>query len=138
MEAIKVQYRRKSGDPVTIVRTHDELIELMDEVSETSSTQQVPSMVEISRVEDPWDYQIVTAGLGADRGFAQVSGNPVFRTTIGDRTAAGDVVYDYMANATDIPAREEVPVSTVRTILAAYLESGGQIPDDFAELHPAD
>jgi len=46
-------------------------------------------------------------------------------------------MYDYMANATEIPAREEVPLTTVRAILAAYLDHGGAIPGDFQGLCPA-
>lgn len=133
MEAIKVEYR----DAPVVVRTQQELTALIDRISAASAGQQVSSMVELSRVDGPWGFQIVTAGIGPHRGFVQVSGEPAYRTTVGDGDARGEVVYDYMANVTEIPAQEEVPLATVRVVLAAYLDHCGVIPEDHPDLYPA-
>lgn len=134
VEAIKAEYR----DAPVIIRTQEELTAFIDQVSAASAGQHVSSMVELSRADDPWGFQIVTAGIGVERGFVQVSGDPEYRTTVGEPDAAGEVVYDYMANATEIPSREEVPLTMVRAILAAYLDHGGAIPGDFQGLCPAE
>ncbi len=126
------------GDPAIIVTTQDELSTLIDRVSAKSTTQQCPSLVEVSIAEDPYGFPTVNAGIGGDRGYVQLSGRDELRATQGDSTATGTVVYDLQGHETLVPASYEVPLSTVRAVLAAYLHHGGLIPEDFAELHPAD
>ncbi|MFC6093147.1 Imm1 family immunity protein [Saccharothrix lopnurensis] len=122
-------------DQPLVIRTRQDVEELLDHVSTASATQAVPSMIEIRRADDPWAHQVLHAGIGADHGFVRVSGDPEYRTTVGDPTATGEVVFDYMDNATEVPAREIVPLSTVRNILTAFITHDGDIPAGFPELH---
>lgn len=125
-------------DETFIVETQEELTSVIDQVSAASADQPCSSLVEITVADDPFGFPSVYAGLGASRGFVQVSGPDSYRVTIGDPDVSGDVIYDYQDHGTEIPAREEVPLSTVRTVLAAYLTHGGLIPEEFAELYPVD
>jgi hypothetical protein len=45
------------------------------------------------------------------------------------------VVYDFQGHETLVPASYEVPLGTVRAVLAAYLDHGALIPEDFPYLH---
>ncbi|MGW6932881.1 Imm1 family immunity protein [Lentzea sp. NPDC054927] len=123
------------GDPAIIVATHEELSAFIDRVSAQSAAQPCPSLVEVSIAEDPYGFPTVNAGIGADRGYVRVSGADELRATQGDSNAADNVVYDFQGHETLVPASYEVPLSTVRAVLAAYLDHGGLIPEEFSHLH---
>ena len=55
-----------------------------------------------------------------------------------DPDAAGDRLYDFQGHGEDVPVRLEVPLSTVRAVLTAYLDHDGLVPDDFPDLHQVD
>jgi len=126
------------GDPAITVATQAELTAFIDRVSAQSAEQPCPSVVEVSIAEDPFAFPTVNAGIGADRGYVRVSGADELLVTQGEYDTTGTIVYDFQGHETLIPASHEVPLATVRTVLAAYLTHGGLIPEGFAELHPAD
>ena len=137
MATLKAIYDRETGLNPIAVRTQDDLEALIDRVRSYSTGYPCPAIVELTIEDDPWGRARIYAGIGDDRGFVQELWNPP-RATLGDPDAAGVVVYDLQAHDTEIPACQEVPMATVRTVLAAYLKYDGTIPHDFAELHPAD
>lgn len=127
-----------TGDPAVLVSTAEELSVFIDRVSTLATGQSCPSVIEVSVADDPYAFPIVEAGIGAERGFVRVNGADALRITQGDPDAAGTVRYDLQGQETLISAKTEVPLATVRTVLTAYLEHDGVIPDDFPDLHPAD
>ncbi|KOV79912.1 hypothetical protein ADL03_35625 [Nocardia sp. NRRL S-836] len=122
------------GEPAIIVQTHEELSALIDRVSTRSATQPYPSLVEVSIAEDPYGFPTVNAGIGAEKGYVRISGMDELRATQGTPDATGVRVYDFQGHETLIPASYEVPLDTVRAVLAAYLDHGGLIPADFPHL----
>lgn len=137
MATLKAIYDRETGDSPVVIRTHEELSSLVDKVSAYSSDHPCASIVEISVADDPYGFPNLYAGIGPTSGFVQEYWDPP-RATIGNRDASGVVVFDLQGNGTEIPAFQEVPLATVRAVLAAYLEHGGSIPADFAGLHLVD
>lgn len=143
MATLEIWYDQKPdndygpGDPAIIVTNQDELSAFIDRVSTRSAAQPCPSLVEVSIAEDPYGFPTVNAGIGADRGYVRISGADELRVTRGDSGEAGTIVYDFQGHETLVPAGHEVPLSTVRAVLAAYLDHGGLVPEDFPGLHPA-
>lgn len=84
--------------------------------------------------DDPYGFPNLYTGIGTEPGFVHEYWNPP-RSTVGDQNAPGNVLYDLQGNGTEIPAHQEVPLFTVRAVLAAYLDHGGLIPEDFPDLH---
>lgn len=103
-------------------------------MSERSAAQPCPSLVEISIAEDPYGLPTVNAGIGADRGYVRISGADELRATEGDPDATGQLVYEFQGHEALVPASYEVPLDTVRTVLAAHLDHGGLIPAGFSHL----
>ena len=144
MAALEVWYDQKPendfgpGDPAIIVRTPEELTELLDRVSTASAHQLCPSIITVYVADDPYRFPSVRAGVGAEYGYVQVNSRAGRRATLGDAAATDERVYDFQGHGEEVPVRHEVPLSTVRAVLAAYLDHGGLIPDKFPELHPVD
>lgn len=144
MATLEIWYDQKPdndygpGDPAITVTTQVELTAFIDRVSTGSANQPCPSLVEVSIAEDPYGFPTVNAGVGADRGYVRISGADELRVTRGDPSVEGTVVYDFQGHETVVPASYEVPLSTVRAVLAAYLDHGGLIPENFPDLHPAE
>jgi hypothetical protein len=134
---LKAIYDQESGRAPILIRTQEELEAMIDRVRAYSTGYPCPAIVELTVVEDPWGSPRLYAGIGEDRGYVQELWNPS-RTTLGNSVAQGVVVYDLQGNPTDVPAEQEVPLSTVRVVLAAYLANGGRIPADFTGLQPVD
>ncbi|MCR3746114.1 Imm1 family immunity protein [Lentzea californiensis] len=140
MATLEIWYDQKpdndfgAGDPSILVTTHEELAAFIDRVSERSAAQPCPSLVEVSIAEDPYGFPTVYAGIGSDQGYVRISGVDDLRATQGDLDATGDLVYDFQGHETLVPASYEVPLDTVRSVLAAYLDHGGLIPADFPHL----
>jgi hypothetical protein len=138
--ALEVWYDQKPeddfnpGDPAIIVSTHEELAALLDRVSEQSARQPCPSIITVYVADDPYRFPSVRAGVGAEQGYVQVSSRTGRRATLGD-DIVGDRLYDFQGHGEDVPLRHEVPLTTVRAVLAAYLDHDGLIPDDFPGLH---
>ncbi|WP_197288614.1 Imm1 family immunity protein [Nocardia sp. NRRL S-836] len=124
----------ESGRSPLLVSTHDELSELVARVIALSEGETIPSIVEIGvDAENPYAFPALQAGIGPESGFVYELWNPS-RATAGDPEAGGTVLFDYSAHAQEIPARHVVPLSTVRSVLTAYLDHGGFIPADFPAL----
>lgn len=144
MAALEVWYDQKPeddfypGDPALVVRTREELAILLDRVSEQSARQPCPSIITLYVADDPYRFPSVRAGVGADQGYVQITSRTGRRATLGDTDATGDRVYDFQGHGEDVPMRHEVPLTTVRAVLTAYLDHGGLVPDDFPDLHPVD
>lgn len=134
MATLKAIYDRESGQNPISVETQAHLDALIERVRSYSIGYPCPAIVELTVLDDPWGRARLYAGIGDDRGFVQELWNPP-RATLGNPDATGVVVYDLQANGTEIPACQEVPLATVRSVLAAYLTHGGTIPESFAELH---
>ena len=141
MATLEIWYDQKPdndygpGEPAIIIATQEELSTFIDRVSAQSAAQACPSLVEVSIAEDPYGFPTVNAGIGAARGYVRVSGADELRATQGDPDAANNVVYDFQGHETLVPASYEVPLGTVRAVLAAYLDHGGLIPHNFPHLH---
>lgn len=144
MAALEIWYDQEpendfsAGDPAIIVRTLAELAELVDKVSAASAHQPCPSIITAYVADDPYGFPSVRAGIGAERGYVQVSGRDGRRATLGEASETGERVYDFQGHGEEVPVRQEVPLATVREVLAAYFEHGGLIPENFAILHPVD
>lgn len=136
MATLKAVYDHETGESPLLITTQDELSELITRVIELDGGP-VPSIVELAVNEDPYGFPHLYAGIGADSGFVQEYWDPA-RTTLGDQTATGTTLFDFANHTQEIPAQQVVPLAIVRVVLAAYLEHGGHIPADFAELHPVD
>lgn len=140
MATLEIWYDQKPdndygpGDAAILVTTHEELTAFIDRVSERSAAQPCPSLVEVSIAEDPYGFPTVYAGIGSDRGYVRISGADDLRATQGDLSATGDLVYDFQGHETLVPANFEVPLDTVRFVLAAYFDHGGLVPADFPHL----
>ncbi|WP_439661620.1 Imm1 family immunity protein [Lentzea sp. HUAS TT2] len=140
MATLEIWYDQKPdndygpGDPAILVTTHEELTAFIDRVSERSGDQPCPSVVEVSIAEDPYGFPTVNAGIGPDRGYVRVSGADDLRATPGSPDAVGERIYDFQGHETLVPASCEVPLTTVRLVLAAFLDHGGLIPADFPHL----
>ncbi|WP_434438779.1 Imm1 family immunity protein [Lentzea sp. E54] len=140
MATLEIWYDQKPdndygpGDPAITVTTQDELSAFIDRVRAQSAVQPCPSLVEISIAEDFYGFPTINAGIGPDRGYVRVSGADELRATQGDPEATGELVYDFQGHETLVPASYEVPLDTVSTVLAAYLDHGGRIPADFPHL----
>ncbi|WNV84734.1 Imm1 family immunity protein [Umezawaea sp. Da 62-37] len=134
---LKAIYDRGTDENPIAVRTQDDLEPLVDRVRSYSTGHPFPAVVELTVEDDPWDGARICAGIGDDRGFVQELWNPP-RAALGDPGAAGVVVYDLQAHDTEIPASQEFPLATIRTVLTAYLTYEATIPRDFVELHPTD
>lgn len=144
MAALEVYYDQEpendfgSGDPAIIVKTDAELTELVDRVSARSAHQPCPSIITAYVADDPYGFPSLRAGIGAELGYVQVNSRTGTRVTLGNAAATGERVYDFQGHGEEVPLRQEVPLATVRAVLAAYLEHCGLIPDDFAALHPVE
>jgi hypothetical protein len=126
------------GDPAIVVRTHAELTELVDKISDASAHQVCPSIVTMYVADDPYGQPSVRAGIGAELGYVQVSGRSGRRVTIGDADASGERTYDFQGHGEQVPRRFEVSLAIVREVLAAYLTHDGSIPQDFTQLRFVD
>lgn len=136
MVALRAVFDHETGRSPVLVSTHDELSELITRVIELSEGETIPSIVELGVNDDnPYAFPALQAGISAESGFVYELWNPS-RATLGEQDARGTVLFDYAAHPQEVPARHVVPLDTVRVVLAAYLEHGGQIPPDFADLHP--
>ncbi|WP_440898813.1 Imm1 family immunity protein [Actinosynnema sp.] len=129
MATLSAIFDHETGSNPVLIETQQDLDALVERVRERSTGHPCPSIVEISDAADPWGSPTAYAGIGDDRGFVQVHDNPM-RATRGRAGTTGTVVYDLVANATDIPADQEVPLDVVRTVLAAYLAHNSRIPAD--------
>lgn len=144
MAALEVWYDQKpdddfsAGDPAIIIHAHDELIALLNRVSEQSGRQPCPSIITVYVADDPYRYPSIRAGVGAERGYVHINSKTGRRTTLGDTETPDHRVYDFQGHGEDVPVRYEVPLATVLAVLAAYLDHSGLIPDDFPGLHPID
>jgi hypothetical protein len=133
---LKAIYDHETGASPLLITTQEELAELIGRVMELDGGP-VPSIVELAVNDDPYGHPHLYAGIGAESGFVQEYWEPA-RATLGDRAATGTTLFDFADNTQEIPAQQVVPLKIVRAVLAAYLEHGGHIPADFAELHPVD
>ena len=59
-------------------------------------------------------------GIGHEKGFVMFLAPEAVHTE-DDSSLTGNVVYDYMANAQEIPARYEVPMERARAVTLAFL-----------------
>jgi hypothetical protein len=118
-----------------MIHTFEQLSSLVDRVSAYSANHPCASIAEIAVADDPYGFPHLFVGIGQDFGFVQEYWNPG-RSTVGDTDAPGKVEFDFAGNTQEIPARQVVPLDTVRAVLGAYLAHGGSIPDGFPWLHP--
>jgi hypothetical protein len=123
------------GDPAIVVRDQEELTVLVDRVSAASARQLCPSIITVYVADDPYRFPSVRAGIGAEVGYVQIDSRAGRRATLGNQNATEERVYDFQGHGEDIPVRHEVPLDTVRRVLAAYLDHGGLVPADFPHLH---
>ncbi len=137
MATLKAIYDRETGDSPVLIRTQDELSALVDRVSTYSAGNPCASIVEISVADDPYGFPTMYAGIGRTAGYVHEYWDPA-RATIGERDATGNALFDLQGNGQEIPVYQLVPLTIVRAVLAAYLEHGGLIPEDFPELHRVD
>ncbi|GLY53830.1 Imm1 family immunity protein [Lentzea sp. NBRC 102530] len=136
MATLKAVFDHETGASPLLITTPEELAELITRVGELDGGP-VPSIVELAINDDPYGHPHLYAGIGVESGFVQEYWEPA-RATIGDQTAAGTTLFDFADNPQEIPARQVVPLDIVRAVLTAYLEHGGRIPADFADLHLVD
>lgn len=115
------------GDPPIIVNTTAELDAFVDRLLDETRDHAVPSMIQVAVVGGP-EWHAMEVGVGQERGFVTYHAIDDGGVTLGDPTRTGWVVYDYMANATEIDASAEIPVELVRQGLREYLESDGAKP----------
>ncbi|MEV6831884.1 Imm1 family immunity protein [Amycolatopsis sp. NPDC051102] len=108
------------GDPPILVSTAAELDALIAQVQADTKGLPVPSMVECSVQGDP-RRGVFDMGIGQDKGFV-VFMTPRSTHTVGDASRTGNVIYDYMGNASEIPASYEVPMAEARGAAVAFLE----------------
>ncbi|MGI5504317.1 Imm1 family immunity protein [Lentzea sp. CA-135723] len=136
MATLKAVYNHETGASPFLIATQEDLNELIIRVIELEGGP-VPSIVELAINDDPYGFPHLYAGIGAESGFVQEYWDPA-RATLGDQAATGTTLFDFADNTQEIPVRQVVPLEIVRAVLAAYLEHGGRIPADFAELHFVD
>lgn len=137
MATLSATFDRETGDNPLLIRTRDDIDLLVDRLRDLAVRNPVPPLAEVVVAEDPYHAPYLYVGIGDDAGWVREPGDPD-RWTAGPSTAAGTVVYDYMGNGEDIPARHVVPLATVRAVLTAYLDHDGFVPDDDPHLRPAD
>lgn len=135
MATLKAIYDHETGDSPVLLSTLDDLAALVERVSRYSAQHPYASIVEISVAGDPYGFPTLYVGIGAEHGFVHEYWDPT-RATIGDQNATGKVIYDLQGNGTEIPARQQVPLQTVREVLTAYLAHDGLLPADFPALRP--
>ena len=133
MATLKAVFDHETGASPLLITTREELAELIIRVIELDGGP-VPSIVELAINDDPYGFPHLYAGIGAKSGFVQEYWDPA-RATLGDQMAAGTTLFDFADNTQEIPTRQVVPLEIVRAVLTAYLEHGGRIPADFADLH---
>ncbi|MEU4802539.1 Imm1 family immunity protein [Actinosynnema sp. NPDC023587] len=134
MVTLQAIYDQSTAENPFLIRTQEDMDELVERVRTASAGHPCPTIVEITNAENPFRSPVVNAGIGADRGFVHENWHPQ-RATQGDPDATGVVVYDVQGNAADIPAIREVPLHVVREVLAAHLAGNGQAPEDSPDLH---
>lgn len=108
------------GDPPILVSTAAELDALIAQVQADTKGLPVPSMIECSVQGDP-RRGVFDMGIGQETGFVMFM-TPRAAHTVGDANLTGNVVYDYMGNASEIPASYEVPLAETRRVAVAFLE----------------
>ena len=108
------------GDPAILVSTADELDALIQRMQVDGKEQPVPPMAECSVSGDP-SRGVFHLGVGQEKGFI-VFVTPQETQTLGDSNLTGEVTYDYMAHAREVPAQYEVPMEQVRAVAVAFLE----------------
>ncbi|KOV84810.1 hypothetical protein ADL03_15395 [Nocardia sp. NRRL S-836] len=131
---MKAIFDRESAQSPVLINSREELSALIDGVIELPGDKPVPAIVELAVTEDAYGFPHLYAGIGAESGFVHELWNPA-RATLGNRNATGTELFDFAANTQEIPAEQVVPLETVRRVLTAYFEHGGNIPADFADLH---
>ncbi len=108
------------GDPPILVSTTAELDALIAQVQADTKGLPVPSMIECSVQGEP-RRGVFDMGIGQETGFVMFM-TPRAVHTVGDASRTGNVIYDYMGNASEIPASCEVSMTEARRVAAAFLE----------------
>ncbi|HEX4704911.1 MAG TPA: Imm1 family immunity protein [Pseudonocardiaceae bacterium] len=107
--------------------TTEELDAFIDHVLADSAGYPVPPMIEASILGHP-ERGVMEIGLGPHWGFINLL-SADGGITAGDTTRAGQVLYDYMGNTTEVDASAEIPLATVRQAIREFLQGDGTKPD---------
>ncbi|MFC6094955.1 Imm1 family immunity protein [Saccharothrix lopnurensis] len=139
MATLRAIYDPESGNNPVRIDTQDELDEFVDRVHAYGADHDHPPVVEFTVEHDPWTSPVLYAGIGRDHGFVQeLPPGGVARATAGNPQATGTATYDLQGHEHPVPTEQEVPLSTIRVALSAYLAGNGVIPSDQPELRPLD